>query len=124
MPSVCGTSTSTMSPSSLLAAQTAAVAPTFPAPIMLIFGRRITSFRVDEGVDYGETLDALQSRLSAQICLLYIRMLEQIGCLIGEDHAAALEHIAAMGDAQCHVGVLLHQKNRRSLGVDILDDLK
>src|SRR5882672_9845127 len=38
-----------MSPSSLLAAQTAADAPTFPAPIMLIFGRRITSFRFCEG---------------------------------------------------------------------------
>src|SRR3954463_14138058 len=50
-----------MSPSSLLAAQTAAYAPTFPAPIMLIFGRRITSFRVGEGVDYGETNAVLQS---------------------------------------------------------------
>src|SRR3954470_20635521 len=47
-----------MSPSSLLAAQTAADAPTFPAPIMLIFGRRITSFQ--KRGDYGESSLSLQ----------------------------------------------------------------
>src|SRR5579859_128746 len=37
IPSTWGTSTRTMSPSSLLAAQWAQVAPTLPAPMMLIF---------------------------------------------------------------------------------------
>ena len=41
MPSIWGMSTRTMSPSSLLAAQWAQVAPTFPAPMMVIFARRM-----------------------------------------------------------------------------------
>src|SRR3954453_17296784 len=42
-PLISGMSTRTMSPSSLLAAQWAAVAPTFPAPTMVIFARRMVS---------------------------------------------------------------------------------
>src|SRR4051794_174909 len=42
MPLVSGMSTRTMSPSSFAAAQCAQVAPTFPAPIMLIFARRMS----------------------------------------------------------------------------------
>src|SRR5579862_8479689 len=41
MPSTWGMSTRTMSPSSLLAAQWAQVAPTLPAPMIEIFARRI-----------------------------------------------------------------------------------
>src|SRR3954471_11977008 len=43
MPSTCGMSTRTTSPSSLLTAQWAQVAPTFPAPMMLILARRMTT---------------------------------------------------------------------------------
>jgi hypothetical protein len=43
MPSVCGISTSTMSPNSAAAHQWAVVAPTFPAPTIVILARRIAS---------------------------------------------------------------------------------
>src|SRR3954467_9447048 len=58
IPSTCGISTRTISPSSLEAAQCAAVAPTLPAPIMLIFARRMRvpfeSSNRERGGDYGE----------------------------------------------------------------------
>src|ERR1700742_1654283 len=56
-PTLSGISSRTMSPSSLAAAQWAQVAPTFPAPMMLIFARRmkLNSFPKVQGEDYGET---------------------------------------------------------------------
>src|SRR4051812_28634394 len=61
MPSTCGMSTRTISPSSLLAAQWAQVAPTFPAPMMLILARRMIGSSLQycagfaKGSDYGES---------------------------------------------------------------------
>src|SRR3954462_14444439 len=50
-------STRTMSPSSFEAAQWAAVAPTFPAPMMLIFARRMAVIlSKDAGRDYGRVV--------------------------------------------------------------------
>src|ERR1700742_4198576 len=55
-PTLSGISSRTMSPSSLLAAQWAQVAPTFPAPMMLIFARFILILSIRRsGGDYRES---------------------------------------------------------------------
>src|SRR5258706_15589771 len=71
MPSTWGMSTRTISPSSLEAAQCAAVAPTLPAPTMLIFARRMfvpfeVLFRVRfvGAADYGERGGGFNRELS------------------------------------------------------------
>jgi hypothetical protein len=51
-------------------------------------------------------------------------MLEQIDRLVGEDHPAALQDVATVGDAQGHASILLDQKNGCALGVDVFDDLE
>ena len=54
--SVCGTSSKTTSPSSAEAHQCAQVAPTFPAPIIVIFARRIR-YGLDSCVEDYEQLN-------------------------------------------------------------------
>src|SRR5919198_593120 len=44
--------------------------------------------------------------------------------VVGERDATRFEDIAALGDLERHEGVLLHEENRDSLLVDLLDDLE
>lgn len=50
----------------------------------------------------------LQSR-RAQICRLYVLVVEETGRIAVIDDGAVLQDIATMGDAECHMGVLLHR---------------
>lgn len=50
----------------------------------------------------------LQSR-RAEICRLYVLVVEETRRIAVIDDGAVLQDIAMMGDAECHMGVLLHR---------------
>src|SRR5699024_1601343 len=58
----------------------------------------------------------------AQIGLLYRLVGEQLPAGTGEGDAPGLQHIAHVGDAQGHVGVLLDEQDGDPLLVDLPDD--
>ena len=66
----------------------------------------------------------LQCWLHAQIGRAYFFAREQVGGSVTHDYAAIFHNVAVVGDAQCLVGVLFHQKNRGPVGVDLLDEEK
>ena len=60
----------------------------------------------------------------SQISLLNLWIADQIGCRAREEDLPGLEHIAVVGDAECHVRILLDQQDGRSIGTDALDDFE
>src|SRR5439155_23824139 len=62
--------------------------------------------------------------LLAQVCLSNLVVAEEAARRVLEHDLAGLEHIAAVGDLERHVGVLFDQQHRRALAVDLADDLE
>src|SRR5438552_158075 len=62
--------------------------------------------------------------LASEIALLYLFIIHQILRAVSQHDSAGLQHVAATGHVQGHVRILLHEQDRRALGVDLADDLK
>src|SRR5687767_5366823 len=63
-------------------------------------------------------------RLTTEVGFFDVGVLEEVGGGVGEDDAAGLEDVAAVGDGEGHVGVLFDEEDGRALLVDLLDDLE
>ena len=55
---------------------------------------------------------------------LHLLVLAQRLGLVGEGNRAGLHHVATLGNVERHQRVLLHEQDRRSLLVDLSDDLE
>src|SRR5579864_7066365 len=64
------------------------------------------------------------SSLPAEVCLSQVLVLDQVGGPALEDESSGREDVAAVGDRERHVGVLLDDKDRDSGLVHLLDDLE
>src|SRR5689334_16244327 len=84
-------------------------------------GRRLFLLFLDRA-DWQETRAA--ESLSAQECALHVRIGEQLVARAGEDDLALLEDVAAVGDAQRLMQILLHQQHADAAFVDRLDQLE
>src|SRR3990172_12469708 len=62
--------------------------------------------------------------LSPEVGFLDTLVHHETGCVVLQNDPPRLHDIASVRNRQCHVGILLHEKDRRSMGVDLSDDFK
>src|SRR3990172_6821439 len=62
--------------------------------------------------------------LSPEVGFLDILVHYEACRVVLQNDPARLHDIAPGSNRQCHVGILLHQKDRGSMGVNLSDDLK
>src|SRR5215216_4062985 len=60
----------------------------------------------------------------SQVRFAHLRVLAEFACGGCVDDSACLEDVAAGGDLECDVGVLLDEQDRGALRVDVLDDVE
>ena len=67
---------------------------------------------------------AFLCELTAQICLANLFAGGKLIACTGQDDAAVFQDVRAVGNGQGFACVLLDEKDRRAIAVDILDDIE